>query len=124
MQSECFPKKCNASLCPRRCFIQDLMQFITGVLGDNNRVILAADVNEHVTDGILPRALKNLGMIEAHAKKFDLPGPASHITGSQPIDGVWVSNDVTPAEVSVFACKFGFGDHRMTLADFNLNQII
>ena len=124
MQRERFLKKCNVSICPRSHFIQDLIQFITGVLGDNNKVILAADINEHVIDGVLPRALKNLGMIEAHVKKFDLPGPASHITGSKPIDGIWVSHDVTPTEVSVFPHRFGVGDHRVILVDFNLNQII
>ena len=45
-------------------------------------------VNEHVTDRVLPRALKNLGLIEACMKKFDLPGPASHITEYLLIDGV------------------------------------
>ena len=124
MQRERFLKKCNVSICPRSHFIQDLIQFTTGVLGDNNKVILAADINEHIIDGVLLRALKNIGMIEAHVKKFDLPGPASHITGSKPIDSIWVSHDVIPTEVSVFPHRFGVGDHRVILVDFNLNQII
>ena len=63
-------------------------------------------------------------MIEAHVKKFNLPGPASHITGSKPIDGVWVIDDVMPIEVSLLSHKFGTGDHRVILVDFNLDQIL
>ena len=68
--------------------IWDLVQFIASLLNENNKIILAADINEHIIDGVLLKALKNLGLSEAHVKKFNLPGPASHITGSQPIDGV------------------------------------
>ena len=100
------------------------MQFITRILGQNNKVIVATDMNECVIDGVLPRELKNLGLIEAHVKKFNLPGPASHVTRSLPIDGAWVSNDVTPATVSVFPHKFGAGDHRVILVGFNLDQLI
>ena len=124
MQRERYLKKHNMSLCPRKHFIQDLVQFITRILEENNKVILSADINEHVIDGVLSRELKNLGMVEAHVKKFNLPGPASHITGRLPIDGVWVSNDVTPTVVSVFPHKFGVGDHRVILVDFNLDQLI
>ena len=124
MQRARYLKRCNISICPRKHFIQDLVQFITHILGENNKVIVAADINEHVIDGVLPRELKNLGLVEAHVKKFNLPGPASHITGRLPIDGVWVSNDATPTAVSVFPHKFGVGDHRAILVDFNLDQLI
>ena len=56
--------------------------------GDNNRVILAPDVNEHVIDSISLWVLKNLGLIETHVKKFNLPSPASYVTGSTPIDSI------------------------------------
>ena len=73
---------------------------------------------------MLPKALKNLGLIEAHVKKFDLPSPASHVTGSLLIDSVWVSNDITPTEVLVFLHKFRVGDHRAILVDLNLDEIV
>jgi len=124
LQRELYLKKCNISTCPRSHFIQDLVHFIVSILGGNNKVILAVDINEHVIEGNLPTALKRLGLIEDHVKKFNRPGPASHTTGSNPIDRVWVSDDVTPAEVSTFPHKFGAGDYRMILVDFNLDQII
>ena len=95
----------------RKYYIQDL-------------VILAADINEHVIDGVLLKALRNLDLIEAHAKKLNLPGLASHITSRKPIDSIWVSPDVTLAEASMFLYKFGVGDHRVILVDFNFDPII
>ena len=68
--------------------IRDLVQFIASLLNENNKIILAANINEHVIDGALPKVLKNLGLSEACVKKFNLPGLAYHITGSQLIDGV------------------------------------
>ena len=124
MQRERYLKKCNVSMCPRAHMIRDLVQFITGLLSENNKITLAADINEHVIDGTLPKALKKLGLLEAHVKKFNIPGPASHVTGSRPIDGVWVSGDVTPSAVSVFPHKFGAGDHRVILVDFDLDQVV
>ena len=43
------------------------------------------------------------------------------MTGSQPIDSAWASGDVTPSAVSVFPHKFGAGDYRVMLVDFNLD---
>ena len=124
MQRERYLKKCNVSMCPRAHMIRELVQFITGLLSENNKIMLAADINEHAIDGTLLKALKNLGLLEAHVKKFNIPGPASHITGSQPIDGAWVSGDATPSAVSVFPHKFGAGDHRVILVDFDFDQVV
>ena len=51
-------------------------------------------------DGVKLQALRNLGLIEAHIKKFNLLGPVSHISVSVLIDNICVSCDITPAEVS------------------------
>ena len=88
LQRERYLKKCNISTYPRQQLIQDLVQFIIRIREGNNKVILAADINEHVINGKFLKELKRIGMIEAHVKKFNIPGPASHITGSEPIDGV------------------------------------
>ena len=112
LQRERYLKRCNVSTCPRQQLIQDLVQFIISIREGNNKVILVADINEHVLNGKLPKELKRIGMIEAHVKKFNIPGPASHITGSEPINGIWVTDDITPTEVSILPHKFGAGDYR------------
>ena len=121
MQREWCLKKCNVLIHLRKHFIQDLVQCITGILEENNKVIIAVNTSKHIIDGVLLRALKNLELIEAHVKKFNLPSPASHVTGSLLIDSVWVSNDITPTEVLVFLHKFRVGDHRAILVDLNLD---
>ena len=69
-------------------FINDLIQFIRNAINKGNQVTLAVDINEHVTDGKLPAELKKVGMVEAFMKKFNSSGPASHVKGSESIDGV------------------------------------
>ena len=86
LQRERYLRKRNSTMCPRSHFIQDLINFIRGVLEDHNKVILAADINEHVTTGNLSTELKRLGLAEAYVRKFNSPAPASHTTGSDPID--------------------------------------
>ena len=63
-------------------------------------------------------------MIDVYIKKFNLSGPASHVTGSKPIDRVWVTNNITPHKVSIFPQKFSVGGHRVILVDLDFDQII
>ena len=73
---------------PQQHFITDIVNFITSLLNGDNRIILAADINEHAVTGKLAKELKRISMIDVYFRKFNLPGPASHVTGSAPIDGV------------------------------------
>ena len=70
-------KKCNKIGCLRLHFINDLIQFIRNVINKGDKVTLAIDINEHVTDRKLPVELKKVGMAEAFMKKFNYPGPLS-----------------------------------------------
>ena len=124
MQRERYLKRYNMSGYPRQYFITDIVNFITSLLNRNNRIIFAADINEHAVNGKLEKELKRIGMIDAYFKKFNLPGPASHVMSSAPIDGVWTTGNVTPTAVSILSQKFGIGDHRVILVDFNFDQIV
>ena len=124
MQRERYLKQCNISGCPRQYFITDIVNFITGLLDRDNRIILAADINEHTVDGKLAKELKRIGMIDVYFRKFNLPSPASHVTGSVLIDRVWATGNVTPTAVSILSQKFGTGDHRIILVDFDFDQIV
>ena len=87
LQRERHLKRCNKHGCPRQHFITDLIKFITGLMVGDNKIILAADVNEHATEGLLAKELEKLGMMNTCNKMFNQAGLASHITGSDPIDG-------------------------------------
>ena len=73
---------------PWQHFITDIVNFITSLLNGDNRIILAADINEYVVTRKLAKELKRIGMIDVYFRKFNLPGLASHVTGSAPIDRV------------------------------------
>ena len=90
----------------------------------NNKIILAADINEHVEEGILAKELKKIGLINVHTKMFKQVGQASHITGSDPIDGIWTSSNLNASAVSILPHRFSAGDHRVILVDFDLDQIM
>lgn len=81
-------KRNNMPQCLRKHFISDLINFITSLSDGDNRIILAANANEHTVDGKLAKELKRMGMIDAFFKKFNAAGLASHVLGSAPIDGV------------------------------------
>ena len=110
--------------CPRQYFITDIVNFITSLLNRDNRIILAADINEYAVTGKLAKELKRIGMIDVYFRKFNLPGPASHVTGSALIDRVWTTGNVIPIAVSILSQKFGVADHRVILVDFNFDQIV
>ena len=87
----------------------------------NNRIILAADINEHEDEGILAKEFKKIGLTNAHTKMFKEVGPASHITGSVPIDGIWTSSNLNASAISILPHRFSAEDHRAILADFDLD---
>ena len=121
MQRERYLKRYNMSRCPRQYFITDIVNFITSLLDGDNRIILAVDINEHVVDRKLAKELKRIGMIDVYFKEFNSPGPVSHVTGSAPIDGVWVTGNFTPIAVSILPQKFSTDNHRVILVDFDFN---
>ena len=100
------------------------MNFITSLLDGDNRIILAVDINEYAVNRKLAKELKRIGMIDTYFRKFNLPSPASHVTGSAPIDRVWTIGNVTPTAVSILIQKFGRVDYRVILVDFNFDQIV
>ena len=124
MQRERYLKQYNMSGCLRQHFITNIVNFITSLLDGDNRIILAADINKHAVDGKLAKELKRIGMIDAYFRKFNSPSLASHVMGSAPIDGVWATGNVTPTAVSILAQKFGAGDHRVILVNFDFDQIV
>ena len=110
--------------CLRQHFITNIVNFITSLLNRDNRIILSADINEHAVNGKLAKELKKISIIDAYFKKFNLPSLALHVISSAPIDGVWTIGNITSTAVSILPQKFGMGDYRVILVDFNFDQIV
>ena len=50
------------------------MRFITGLVDDNNIVILAADINEYIVKGKVAKELKTIGLVDSCVKRFHQSG--------------------------------------------------
>ena len=100
------------------------MCLIANLTEGNSKIILAADANEHAENGKLAKELKRIGLITLCAKKFNQSELALHASRSNPIDRIWTSSNISDLAVSTLPHKFGAGDHRIILANFDLVQIV
>jgi hypothetical protein len=49
---------------------------------------------------------------------------ATYFRGSEPIDGVWTTGDITVTNACVMPVGFGGGDHRLFFIDFSTTTLI
>ena len=73
---------------PKALFRDELCKELKHWRSLGNQIILMMDANENVTDRILAKRLKKLGLTEAVHSQTPGPGPNTHIRGSQLIDGI------------------------------------
>ena len=83
--------------------------------------MFAADMNKYVVDGKLAKRLRKIGLTDSFFRKFNTTGPASHMLGSVLIEGVWSINNITPSTVSILPYKFGTGNYKVILVDFEID---
>ena len=88
LQRERYFKRQGETKCSRLLFVEHLAAFVKELRTAGHEVILAADANEHNVKGKLSEALRQLGVMESYYRKFKVYGPASHIRGKDPIDGI------------------------------------
>ena len=94
---------------------------------DGERLILCLDANENIYRGDLGRRLTDLdglGMKEVVGEFTARQLGATHFRGSEPIDGVWATGDVTVTNACVMPVGFGVGDHRLFVVDFATSTLV
>ena len=105
---------------PRELFETDLcwQLQVWRALGD--RIILMMDANCHVLTGKLSRALtdESIGLREITKDHLQQLCPNTHASGSEQIDGVWCSSDITITAVKWLTYEESPGDHRASVFDF------
>ena len=102
---------------PKALFRDELCKELEHLRSLGDQIILMMDVNENVTDGILVKRLKKLGLTEAVHFQTPDPGPNTHIRGSQSIDGIWVSPEIVIRGASYLPFIKDLGDHRAPAMD-------
>ena len=108
------------NIAPRDLFEDDLcwQLRVWRALGD--RIILMMDANCHVLTGRLSRALTHpsIGLREITKDILGSLCPHTHIRGSEQIDGVWTTSDITVTAVKWLPFEESPGDHRTCIFDF------
>ena len=113
--------------CPRVRFREDLIRQLEKWRKDGERLILCLDANEHIYRGEFGRQITNrdgLGMKEVVGEFTARQLGATYFRGSEPIDGVWTTGDITVTNACVMPVGFGVGDHRLFVIDFATTTLV
>ncbi len=113
--------------CPRILFRRHLTTAIAEWRKGGDRIILFMDHNEHVYDGPLGKALgerDGLNLQEVILACTGAPTGATFFRGSQPIDGLWTSDDLDISNACVMPFGYGVGDHRAFVLDIPLLSLV
>ena len=83
------------------------------------------DANTHVLTGHMCRAMAHdsIGLREATKDLLGTLCPKTHIRGSQPIDGIWTTPDITVTAVKWLPFSESPGDHRACLFDVTMRSL-
>ena len=79
-------------------FIRDLSKFLGDLRDDRNNVVLGIDTHDDVRNGVVTKALWEIGMFEAvisNHKEKSVPATCAKNTQRIPIDSIWTSLGLT-----------------------------
>ncbi len=85
------------------------------------------DHNKHVYDGPLGKALGDrdgLNLQEVILTHTGAPTGATFFGGSQPIDGLWTSDDLDISNACAMPFGYGLGNHRVIVLDIPLQSLV
>jgi hypothetical protein len=107
--------------CPHAHFWDDLLHQMKQWRTDGKQLILCLDANENIYRDELGRRLTELdglGMKEVVGDFTARQLGATYFHGSDPIDRVWATGNITMTNACVMPVGFGVGDHRLFVVDF------
>lgn len=107
------------SLSPRELFESDLLWQLQVWRALGDRIILMMDINCHVLTGKLSRQLTKvpLDMREATKDHLGRLCDNTHASGSQQIDGIWTTPDITITGIKWLTYAESPGDHGSCIFD-------
>ena len=88
-------------------------------------VLLMIDLNENIHTGNFAKALaeEEILMDEVFSRVNNTQAPNSHITGSEPICGIYASPGIDCTGYFIHRHDFGLGDHRMHSLDITMESL-
>eukprot|EP00956_Cyclotella_meneghiniana_P008015 scaffold10676_cov49-Cyclotella_meneghiniana.AAC.6 len=110
----------NENVSPRQLFESDLLWQLSVWRALGDRIILIMDINCHVLTGKLSRALTVEGIDLKEITKDHIGSLClnTHSSGSEQIDGVWATPDITVTAVKWLPYSESPGDHRSCVFNF------
>lgn len=109
---------------PRNLFRSDFLTAISRWQGKGERLLIFADMNEHILNGPLASRLLDLGLEEATHKNWNGIEPNSYVSGSSPIDAVYHSSSLEITASVQLSFHEGVGDHRTVLIDVSSRSLL
>jgi len=109
---------------PHQMFMIDFLAVLINWRKAGERIIIMADMNEHILRGPLARRLLSLGLVEATHISWGDKEPNTHVSGSKPIDAVYHSPDIEVTATRQLSFHESVGDHRSVLIDITARSLI
>jgi hypothetical protein len=119
--------KLKDDTCPRAHFREDLLRQMKQWRKDGERLILCLDANKNIYRGELGWQLTKLNGLDMKevVGEFNVRQlGATYFPGSEPIDGVWSTGNITVKNACVMPVGFGVGDHRLFVIDFATTTLV
>lgn len=112
--------------CPRAIFVDHIGQQLELWKQQGHQIILFADANSNIYDGILARELQRdeIRMNDVCEAVLGFKSPNSHASGTLPITGIFATAELTATSVFQSAHGYGLGDHRVFAVDIDLTQLL
>ena len=126
-QRRFFINKRKDLTCPRTKFREELTALLAKWREDGDRIIVCLDANENIYSKAIGKALSDpagLAMTEVVGKFTNKKVGATYFRGSNPIDGIWATPDITILNACIMPVGYGIGDHRMFIIDILTADII
>ena len=111
---------------PRQMFIDDLANLLRLWRGQGDRLVLMMDANDHVLTGETSRRLAEEGIdLEEAVHSYNGGvGPNTYFRGKDPIDGIWVTPDLTVCGAAYLPYDPCLGDHRPVMVDISTRSTL
>ena len=109
---------------PQQLFISDFISQLTAWQKAGERLLIFADMNEHIINGKLAKQLFSLDLEEATHLFWTDEEPHTYIDGKIPIDGVYHSRELEIVSSLQLSFHEGVGDHRTVLVDITSRSLL
>ena len=100
------------------------MTCVNSWLANGKRLITFMDFNEQVLRGKLPKLLQQAGLEEVSHTRWGGSEPKTFARGSQPIDGIYISQELEVMSIMILPFDESIGDHRSMIIDISTRSTV